>query len=108
MQPKFSVVRRGVDERSLDEFCAKALCARNGGVEVADLEPENDAVADPRLVSIHETGMVFNIPGVELKNHSPVLNNSVIDVAMRMLGQGLRRQELSVPAAARPNVTNGD
>jgi hypothetical protein len=69
-EPKFPMLRRGVDVRTFDNLSAQAISALHRGVKIPDLEPQHDAVPDRRRSSIDEIGVFFLVPGVQLKKQA--------------------------------------
>jgi len=53
-----------------DDARLKLASARDGGIEVVHLEPQQDAVADRARGIPHRAMMVVDIPSVELKDQT--------------------------------------
>ena len=49
---------------------AERVGARDGGVEIVDFEPKQDAVSNAGRWVAHGAVMVTNVPGVQLKDQS--------------------------------------
>ena len=49
---------------------AELVGARDGGIEIAEFEPKQDAVSNPHRGVAHGAVMMINVPSVELKNQS--------------------------------------
>jgi hypothetical protein len=67
-----------IDMRLLDNLGPQRTCAFDRRVEVVDFEPEENAMARRGGVRVHEVGMVFLIPGVELQNEPTFAKESVV------------------------------
>ena len=105
--PHLPMVRRRVDVGLLDHRRAERARSRDGRVEVVDLEPHEDAVADGRGVGVHEVRVVLLVPGVELENQLPARVEPLVDVTVVAIRIRLEPEELGVPALAGPDVADG-
>src|SRR5690348_12375194 len=61
-----------------------------------------------RGVRIDQIRMILLIPRVELKNQVAVRTDALVQVAMRVFGERVGRQQLRVPAATRPHIAHRD
>jgi hypothetical protein len=81
------VLRRWVHVRTFDYIGDQIAGAFYGRVEVLDLEPQDDAVADRCRGRIDDIGVIFFIPDVQLKKQGATARDPIIDVAMAMFWQ---------------------
>src|SRR5262249_839584 len=83
-QPAFPMVRPTaaigrIPMARHDDFGLQFLCAGARGVDVVDLEPQQDAVAMTLDVGITDrTVVVFNVPPVQLEDQSPVPDQAFV------------------------------
>jgi hypothetical protein len=97
-----------VDVRLFDDLGAQRTRSLDGGVEVVHLEPQQHAMSRPRRVRVDQIRMIFLVPGVELEDQVTAAKEPIVVIAMTMLGESVDSEELSVPAAACPDVAHGD
>lgn len=88
-----------------DHLGAQFRQTSDGGVEVLDLEPEQNAVAAGQVGVPNVSMVVGNVPRVELKNQL-VPGDELFVVAATMCPPA--SQEALVPAAARCDVADTD
>jgi hypothetical protein len=107
-EPDLFVLGRGVDVRLLDDLRAEVARPLHRGIEVVDLEPQEDTVSRPARVCIGEIGMLFLVPGVELQNQLARAGDPIVYITMAMVRKRVRSKQLAVPAAAGPHVAHCD
>ena len=66
-QPDLPMSGRGIDMRFLDDLGSQGARPLHGRVEIVYLEPQQDTVSRRCCVCIDEVGVVFLVPGVQLK-----------------------------------------
>jgi len=59
-------------------------------------------------VGIDKVGMIFLVPGMELKNQSITALQSIVHLTMGMFGKRIEAEKLSIPTTARANVADSD
>jgi hypothetical protein len=94
--------------RLQDDLCAQRPRARDGRIEIAYLEPEQDAVPAWRRVSVNQIWVIVFIPGMELEDQFAVQKNAVVVVTMFMFGERVTTQQALIPRATRAYVAHGD
>jgi hypothetical protein len=65
-------------------------------------------VARRRGIGVDEVGVIFLIPGMELKDEFIAALHPIVRVAMRMVRKRIEPEQLPVPSAAGANVAYGD
>jgi len=105
------MLRCRVHVRRENDLGAQLLRARNGRVEIVDLEPEEDAVPARRLVLVLEIRMVLFVSRVELKDERLAIHQAIIDMVVIALithAGSLETEELGVEARALSHVVDGN
>jgi hypothetical protein len=105
-EPNFPVPGRGIDVRFQDNLGPQAVGSRHGRIKIIDFEPQQDTVSGWRRSRVDEVGMVFLVPGVQLKNHPTRTRDAIVHVSMVMFRKRVCSKQFSVPAAACPDIAH--
>ena len=89
-------------------FSAQRLSLRHDCIKVFNLEPDQNPMPMRCGVSVYQVGMILFVPGMELENQFAVREDSIIDVAVGMVRERIRSEQLLIPAAARFNIANAN
>jgi hypothetical protein len=81
-KPYFPVAWSWVDVGFLS---AQSASLFDDCIKVVHLEPEQDAVPERRCVRIGKVGMIFLVPGMELKKKATITEHPLIQIAMAVL-----------------------
>ena len=95
-----------IEVRFEDNVSAQCTCPLHNLIKLANLEPKQNAMARRRGIGVDEVGMIFFIPGMELKNEFPTALHSIVHFAMRMFRKCLEPEQLPIPTAARANIAH--
>ena len=58
---------RRIEVRLFKDLRPQPASALDSQIEIADLEPQENAVSGRRRLGVDEIGVLFDVPGVELK-----------------------------------------
>jgi len=86
-EPNLPVLGRGVDVRFFNDLRPQPASALDSQIEIVELEPQHDAMSGRRRVGVDEIGMVFRVPGVELKKQPTRAPDPIVYVAVRVMGK---------------------
>ncbi len=100
--------RVGIDLWFLDDLGLNRASTFDRGVEVADLEPEQDSMSDRRRVRVDEIRMILLVPRMELQDQATVDQQPIVAIAMLMFRQSFDSEQLLVPTAADPHIAHGN
>ena len=105
-EPDLPVPRRRVEVRFLDNLRLQPTRSLDCRVKIVDLEPQHDAVSVRRGVCVDEIGMVFRVPGVELKKQPTRAPDPIVHFAVRVIGKRVCSEQFGVPSTARANIAH--
>ncbi len=84
-EPHFAMIRPRVHVRFQHDLRAQFAGLVHGRIEIIHLEPEQHSVPHGRCIGVHKIGMIFLVPGMELKDQLAGAEYPVIEVAMRVV-----------------------
>jgi len=88
LDPDLPVLRSWVDVRLQDDPGAQTSDPLDGGVEVVDLEPEQDTMAVGRTVGTDQVWVLLLVPGVQLEDEGLSTHEAVIEKTVGMVRIG--------------------
>src|ERR1700683_4806113 len=97
-----------VDVRFQDDPNARRTAPRDNLIKVVNLEPKQAAMASRCGIGIDEIGVIFLVPGMELKNEFSTALHSIVHLAMGMFRKCIEPEQLPIPTAARANIAHRD
>jgi hypothetical protein len=97
-----------VDVRFQDDLSAQCTGPTDNLIKVANLEPKQNAMARRCGIGVDKVGVIFFVPGMELKNESTTALHSIVHLAMGMFRKRIEPEQLPIPAAARANIADSD
>jgi hypothetical protein len=100
------VLRIRVDVRFQDDLDARCTGPLDNLIKVGNLEPKLDAMASRCGIGIDEIGVIFLVPGMELKNEFSTALHSIVHLAMGMFRKCIEPEQLPIPTAARANIAH--
>ena len=95
-----------VDVRFQDDPNARRTGPLDNLIKVVNLEPKQDAMASRCGIGIDEIGVIFLVPGMELKNEFSTALHSIVHLAMGMFRKCIEPEQLPIPTAARANIAH--
>ena len=95
-----------VDVRFQDDLSAQCKGPLDNLIKVANLEPKQNTMARRCGIGVDEVGVIFLVPGMELKNESTTALHSIVHLAMGMFRKCIEPEQLPIPTAARANIAH--
>ena len=97
-----------VDVRFQDNLSARCTGPLDNLIKVANLEPEQNAMARRCGIHFDEVGVSFLVLSMELKNEFTTALHSVVYLTMGMFRKCIEPEQLPIPTAARANIAHRD